>query len=110
MNPPRANWLEIGAHFVVGFVVGALIGCATTGRRYSRWLSGDLLLAWIIGAGLIGGAVAAMEGNTLWYRWRSPLFGVAAPEHSRGSLFAMWIVGIAGAVVLVLVLFRRFGS
>jgi hypothetical protein len=109
MNPPRPNWLEIGAHFIFGFVIGALIGFAAAGRRYSRWLTGDLLLAWIIGAGLIGGAVAATEGNTLWYRWRSPLLGVAAPEHSRSSFFAMRLVGIAGAAILVGVLVRRFG-
>lgn len=97
---PRADWFAWILHFIVGLLVGASLGWFMAMKMLDSDLLGlENLITCIGGVALVIGAASSHFGNRLWIR--SGTFEMEEPPRSRASGLASLVIGITGAVLVV---------
>lgn len=107
-----ADWLAWSLQFVLGLVVGGMVGLGliSRGRRGSGWwLREDLLLWFVLGTALMGAALASWYGDRLWLSSSSGIIGPDGVRHSRASRWVSILMGAAGGMLAIISLLVHFG-
>ena len=106
MTKPKADWLGWWIQLIFGIVVGSLLGCALASKgRYSPgwWLDGNLVFPFVIGAGLITGAIASQFGDRLWMENFSKFVfpdDSDIPQSNLSKICSI-LIGITGAGMMI---------
>ena len=110
MNPPKADWLAWTLQFIVGSVIGALIGYVTVcPRRYSgiSLLARQDIHPFTLGAAFLGGALASYYGDRLWLEDRV-IPNDSVPQ-SYNSLACSVTLGAVGVGLMICAILRTVG-
>jgi predicted membrane protein len=107
----RADWLAWSLQFLFGLVVGALFSLLFIrgGRRSIPLIAGETSPTFILGAALIGAALASHYGDQLWLGDSYRVIPPDKPRHSPASLRASLVVGSIGGFLVLIALARSFG-
>jgi hypothetical protein len=106
MKTLKADWLAWGLQLVFGFIIGAAVGfmLISKRRRWSYggsgwWVNGDVVPYFIIGTGLLVGAVATVMGDNLWLGYS--IFPDVGFHQTNFSRLCSILIGIAGAGMMI---------
>jgi hypothetical protein len=104
-----ADWLAWSLQYLLGLIVGAVIGVASTGRRHTlSLLAPDLLFPAMGGAALLVAGLASLLGDQLWMGSLNKVIPQDAPSHSPLSKALSFLSMGVGAVLIGLTLFINF--
>jgi hypothetical protein len=104
-----ADWLAWSLRFIFGLFVGAFVGTWLISRRFGFPLVGyDLFFIFILGAALVGGAVASHYGDELWLHLVYRVFPPNAPEQSNLSNVCSLVIGNCGVLLMLFAVCRNF--
>jgi hypothetical protein len=103
MTGNRADWMSWILHFVPGFVIGMMGGCLVISRRHPSgfWLSGNLILPFLIGTAAIAGGIASIHGDRLWLGSSYRVIPPQGINHSATSLKLSRVIIGTGAMMSV---------
>ena len=106
-----ADWLAWFMQFVVGLVVGALIGTffISRGRRGGYWLAEDQVPDFLWGAALVWAGLASFYGDRLWIGLAYRVIPPNGIEHSPLSRFLSLATLAGGGGLILMALLRHFG-
>lgn len=104
----RADWLAWSLQFLVGTVVGAACSCIFLrgGHRGIPIIDRETSPAFILGAALIGAALASYYGDQLWVGSSYRVIPPDEPRHSVTSRRVSIIIGCIGVVLVLIALIR----
>jgi hypothetical protein len=110
MKRGGADWLSWVLQFIFGFFVGAFFGVALITRRHRfPFIGGNMFFVFILGAALVGGAIASHYGDELWLHSTYRMFPPDPPEQSDLSNICSLVIGIGGMLVMLFAVCRNFG-
>jgi hypothetical protein len=110
MTGAKADWLGWVLQFIVGFVLGCLLGFIVISKgRYSTgyWVNSEVVLYFILGAGLLGGSLASHYGDRLWMDVR--VFPLYENSQSRFSILLSVLIGLIGVGLMVFAVLKTIG-
>lgn len=107
----RADWFSWSLQFVVGLVAGALFSALFMrgGRRSIPLVAQEECLPFMLGAALVGAALASRFGDRLWLGDSYRIIPPDEPRHSAASRKTSAIVGGIGGLMVFLAIVRSFG-
>ena len=106
----RADWLAWSLHTLPGAVVGAFFSVIfVRGRRSIPLIEREYSLTFILGAALLGAAVGSYYGDELWVGTSYRVIPPDRPRHSRLSQYVSFLLGLLGAVLMLVALGQSFG-
>lgn len=109
-----ADWLAWSLQLIAGLAVGAFIGLRviTDGGHYhnspSLGLATEHVSAFLWGAAFIGAAMASYMGDKLWIGSSYRIIPPDEPQNSATSRSASVLIGICGAMLILLALYCNF--
>jgi len=109
----KADWLGWSLQFMFGSLIGALLGFVAISRRptyirHSGWsVTDEVVTHFIIGAALLGGAIASHYGDRLWTEYR--VIPPDGPDQSSFSVLLSVLAGAAGVALMAFAILRTFG-
>lgn len=110
LSTSKADWLSWFLQFIVGTVVGCIVGFVIIQRRrYGFWMSPDLTPYFLSGTSLFCAGFASLLGDRLWIRSNYRVIPPDAPRHSFISLIASSIMVFLGSVLMVLSILIQLG-
>lgn len=103
-----ADWLGWVLQFIFGSFAGAFLGFALIARRrHSGWmLDVSVVPHFILGAGLLGAALASHYGDRLWMDYR--VIPPDSPDQSALSVALSILTGAVGVSLMGFALLRHF--
>jgi hypothetical protein len=99
---PSADWLAWTLQFLLGLVVGAIVGIGIIlriGLGYS--MQSGILTTYVCGAALVGGALASYYGDRLWLGHSSRIIAPNTVRNSSASRATSMAAGAAGVALVV---------
>ncbi|MEK7949023.1 hypothetical protein [Luteolibacter soli] len=96
-----ADWLAWTLQFILGLVVGAVVGVALIlrlGIGYSMQFG--VFATYLCGAGFVGGALASYHGDRLWLGHSSRIIAPNSVRNSSVSRAASVATGVTGVVLM----------
>jgi cell division protein FtsW (lipid II flippase) len=100
-----AWWIQLVFWFVPGCFVGFLLARRC---RHRFWLDEGAVLPWILGAGLILGAIATQKGDRLWMDRVTRFLPPEEYQQSQFSRLCSLLIGIAGVGMMIYALLMTF--
>jgi hypothetical protein len=106
----RADWLAWSLQFFVGLVIGGLCSVIFIrgGRRSIPLIAQEISPVFVLGAALIGAALASYYGDQLWLGDSYRVIPPDAPRHSIASRRASFMTGGIGGILILIALARSF--
>lgn len=104
----KADWLGWILQFIFGFFPGILVGfIVISRRRHGWWINGELVPYFILGAGLLGAALASHYGDRLWMEYR--VIPLDQNPQSRISILLSVLIGLAGVGLMGFAILKHAG-
>jgi hypothetical protein len=108
MTRANADWLGWVLQFIFGFFPGIFLGfIVISRRRHGWWIDSALVPYFILGAGLLGGALASHYGDRLWMDVR--VFPLYENVQSRFSILLSVLIGLTGVGLMVFAVLKTIG-
>lgn len=95
----NADWMAWSLQFIVGLVVGAILGLRAL--REPELIPRQGAAFFILGTALIGGALASIYGDQLWIGESYRVIPPDAPEQSGTSRTVSMIIALTGGLCLL---------
>jgi hypothetical protein len=106
-----ADWLAWVLQFILGLIVGCVLGAVLISRRrHGFWMTSEAIPAYLLGAALLGAALASYYGDRLWL---GSSYRVIPPDeirHSAKSRTASISVGGLGGILVLAAVLKHFAA
>ena len=104
------NWLGWIMQFIPGCMAGAYVGFLLVyRRRVGPWMIPEAIPWFLLGASLVGGALASHLGDKLWIGDNYKVIPPESPNHTAASVICSIAVGLAGVACAAYALMMHFG-
>lgn len=104
-----ADWLAWALQFILGLIVGLIFGAVLILRqRHSFWMAAEAILAYFLGAALLGAALASYYGDRLWLGSSYRIISADGIRHSGKSRAASISTGVVGGILVMAAILKHF--
>ncbi len=104
-----ADWLAWALQFILGLIVGLIFGAVLIlRRRHSFWMAAEAIPFHLMGAALIGAALASYYGDRLWLGSSYRIISADGIRHSGKSRAVSISTGVVGGILVMTAILKHF--
>ncbi len=104
-----ADWLAWSLQFILGLIVGVVVGAVLISRRHQGfWMASEFIPVYLLGTALIGAALASYYGDRLWLGSSYRIIPADGIRHSSNSRVVSITTGVMGGLLSLVAVLKHF--